>query len=500
MTTEPASPARGSPIEPQESSGNAGTGERVFILLICFLAGLRIFFFSAAFPFFNNVDEEAHLDLVCKLAAGHFPKGLEPYGQEAARLITANRSPEYYQGIPGAEAFNRTASQPENWEAGRNHESASPPVYYGLAAAWFNFGKLLGFSGRALLYWVRFLNVPVFVFVVWLAYCFGRRAFSSSWHLRLGLPLIVAFLPQDVFYSINSDVLSAPLVGGALLCLSKLYAETRRNTRLCVLVGLLIAASCLTKFMNLPLLAIASIVIAGKFRRSTRAADVLRQMFTIWCAALIPIVLWCARNLVVVGDLTGTSQMTRLLGWSRKPFGAIWGHPIFTLNGLTTFWHGLMGTFWRGEFFWHGSRLASANADAFYSISSALFIGIGATTLLFTNRTSKEMRRSGMIGISLISIFFFVGLLVVLSIMFDFGSCPYPSRTYPYLTSGRLILGALIPFFMVYLVGLNSVLTGFKRKWVHFGVLLVVIFVMTISEVRLSWSVFGSKYNWFHMQ
>lgn len=499
MTTEPALPARESPIDPQASPGSADIGERTVILLICFLAGLRIFFFSAAFPFFNNVDEEAHLDLICKLAAGHLPKGLEPFGKEAASLITANRSPEYYQGVPGAEAFSQMTSLPEYWTIRQNYEATSPPVYYGLAAVWFKFGKVLGFAGRGLLYWIRFLNIPVFVFLVWLAYRFGRTAFSSLWHLRLGLPLIVAFLPQDVFYSINSSVLSASLVGMALLCLLKLYAQPGRNTRLCVVVGLLIAGSCLTSLMDLPLLAIASIVVVGKLRRSTRATDTLHQMFTIWTAALIPIGLWCTRNLVVGGGLTGTGTKINLLGWSLKPFGAIWSHPIFTLNGLITFWQGLMGTFWRGEFYWHGSRLASANADAFYSISSALFVGIGAITLLFAKRANEEKQKSEVVAISLISVLFFVGLLVVLSIVFDFGNCPYPSRTYPYLAAGRLISGAILPFFMVYLVGLDFVLTGLKRKWVCFGVILIVTFVATISEFHLSWSVLSSQYNWFHM-
>ena len=37
--------------------------ERKLILLLCAIGALRVFIFSAAFPFFNNVDEQAHVDL-----------------------------------------------------------------------------------------------------------------------------------------------------------------------------------------------------------------------------------------------------------------------------------------------------------------------------------------------------------------------------------------------------------------------------------------------------
>ena len=38
--------------------------ERNGVLLLCLFAAIHVFIFSTAFPFFNNVDEEAHFDLV----------------------------------------------------------------------------------------------------------------------------------------------------------------------------------------------------------------------------------------------------------------------------------------------------------------------------------------------------------------------------------------------------------------------------------------------------
>jgi len=54
----------------------AAQHERMLILLFCAIAAVRVFTLSAAFPFFNNVDEQAHVDLVMKYARGHVPRDL----------------------------------------------------------------------------------------------------------------------------------------------------------------------------------------------------------------------------------------------------------------------------------------------------------------------------------------------------------------------------------------------------------------------------------------
>jgi len=465
---------------------------------ICLLAAVRVFAFCAAFPFFNNVDEEGHFDLTSKVARGHLPTELEPYDAAAADLIAAVRSPEYYQGMGGAATYSQMASQPGYWKAARNHEATSPPVYYIVAGTWFNAGKALGLSGRTSLYWIRFLDIPIFAALVWIAYCVARTAFPESWHLRLGLPLIVAFWPQDVFYSINSDVLSAPLVGVALVGLSGIGLKRAWGFRRYVGTGLFIAASFLTKLTNIPLLAVALVVALGKVRHSNSRTKDVHRILAMAAAVLIPVGLWCIRNLVVVGDLLGVKPKSQEMGFSVKPFGAIWDHPIFTLQGLTTFWHDLMGTLWRGEFFWHGSRLALPTTDAFYAISSAVFVSIGAITLLRPALSRDESQAIAMRRISLMAVLLYLGMLFVLSIVFDFGTSPFPSRDYPYFAIGRLMSGAFIPLVVVYLLGLDFVLTPVKEKWVRFAVVLIIPLIATISEIALSWNVFRSGYNWFH--
>jgi hypothetical protein len=70
--------------------------ERLIIAGLCLAAAIRVFIFSAAFPFFNNVDEVGHFDLVFKYSCGHLPFApLEKHDQQAAKIIGENGSFEY---------------------------------------------------------------------------------------------------------------------------------------------------------------------------------------------------------------------------------------------------------------------------------------------------------------------------------------------------------------------------------------------------------------------
>src|SRR5271154_2203137 len=73
--------------------------ERKWVLLLCLLAAVHVFVFSAAFPFFNNVDEQIHFDLAVKYSQGRVPRALEPMSAEAVHYIVLYGSPEYV-GIP----------------------------------------------------------------------------------------------------------------------------------------------------------------------------------------------------------------------------------------------------------------------------------------------------------------------------------------------------------------------------------------------------------------
>src|SRR6478672_1671259 len=62
---------------------------------LCIVAALRVLIFSAAFPFFGNVDEAQHFDVVIKYSLGHAPRRLDLIAPESARYIAFYGSPEF---------------------------------------------------------------------------------------------------------------------------------------------------------------------------------------------------------------------------------------------------------------------------------------------------------------------------------------------------------------------------------------------------------------------
>jgi len=76
--------------------------ERIIVLLLCAIAAVRVFTFAAAFPFFNNVDEQAHVDLVMKYAHCDSPRDLGYFSAEAAYYFSLYVTPEYFEtvGVP----------------------------------------------------------------------------------------------------------------------------------------------------------------------------------------------------------------------------------------------------------------------------------------------------------------------------------------------------------------------------------------------------------------
>ena len=491
--------------------------ERVFLCCLCALALLRIFFFAAVFPFFNKVDEQSHLDTAVKYSKGYLPrKEAMNYEHESAELIVLYGSPEYLNRPESFKSgkfpppfwhFDRTQISSiidewvDSWTRRANHEAFSPPVYYALAGAWFDLGKILGLKGAHLLYWIRFLSLPVYALLFWLAFLFCKTVFKTSPAMRFGILLLLAFFPQDVFYSINSDVLSPLFCVAALYLLIRIY-EAEESPLFHFLAGITASAALLVKLSNCPLLIIVAVLLSLRIRKllcAQRLKEQLPSLLLLISGCLLPLALWLGWNGYALGDVTGNAEKIRTLGWTMKPLAEIWNHPIFSPEGLIHFTDELLKTFWRGEFAWELRDIASEKMDSFYIMSSYALVLCSVINAL----TAKDADNPGnrfVIGISAITLFLFVLFLAAISTLYDFGNCFYPSREHPFFTSGRLILGALVPFLILYLDGLRVLVS--RTTSGHINLLLAVLFIcaiMTYSEIRMTWPVLGSDYNWFHL-
>ncbi len=490
--------------------------ELAIILSLCVLAAIRVLAFSAGFPPFTNIDEQAHYSLVLDYAEGRIPANLERYNPQAGGVIARYGSPEYLasqerfdQGLvrpplkdlPPELADAIAARATEEWRSRTNLESTQAPVYYAAAGAWYRLGELFGIHDIRLAYWIRFLNVLICGLLVWTAYAFIRQLYPGNLLLRTGVPLLLAFFPQDVFYSINNDVMTPLLYAVAFYSLLRIGLEESRTRGPYLVAGLSIAAVILVKMGNVTILVPMALVILALLRKARsegRLRETLRLIGLMVGAAIIPIAVWMARNYIGSGDLTGASEKISALTWTYRPLDAIFDHPVFGPAGAWTFISGLIVTFWRGELVWHMVRMAMRSADIFYIASTLLFTTAAVVALIWRRGEQPAGERyAGWMGISALAAS--VGLMFMLSIMFDFGYCFYPSCEAPFLTSGRLMSGVMVPFLVLYITGLDWLMSRARLPISRLWVLLVIVALITASEIAINLPAFHSPYNWFHL-
>ncbi len=483
------------------------------MIAFCVMAALRVLVFSTAFPFFNNVDERRHFDLVMKYAYGHVPRGAELISPVTLPYLARYASPEflaapesfeggYYGPLwthPAEEVAPTLAKIEEIWSTTPNQECSQPPLYYAVAGAWFNIGQGIGAKDGTALYWVRFLNVAFIAALAWLAYAAARIVFPDQVAMRLGVPLLVAFIPQDAFYGIDNDVLSPICFGITFICLARWFREDRPRIGLGIVTGLSIAAAYLTKLSNLPLIFVAIVAIAYwcfSRARSRKLRGAIPALIALVCCVAVPIAAWILWVKSHFGDFTGAASKAQLLGWTAKPFSNWWSHPIFSFSGLWTFLSELLASFWRGEFMWHAHTIGSKAMDVFYVLSSLGFFLIAIAALLWNRTKNVDQAQRRALWIAAASFIAAIGFLGFLSLQFDFGACINPSRERPYFFQGRLMAGAMIPFAMLYVYGLGRIL-----RWppLVLPTIAGLVVIITISDFFANSVAFASAYNWFHM-
>jgi Predicted membrane protein (DUF2142) len=496
--------------------------ERVLILLLCVAAAFRVFIFSAAFPFFSNIDEDLHFDLITQYSHAQVPRSFDRLKEETLNWIVPYASPEFLfpperfpdgkfpaplWKEPWSKVEPEIAATRAIWSKQINFESSQPPLYYALAGVWWWIGKHIGLVGIEALYWIRFLNVVLMPIVVWLGYLAARAIAPERLDLHIGVPLLLAFIPQPVFYAMNNDVLSSLCFGVLFLCVLQWLRTDAPNLLLGAATGVTIACTYLTKLSNLPLIVIAVAVVLARLVaivRRTPRAGLIALAALLLCAA-VPVGSWMVWLKLQFGDITGSTAKIAFLDWTRKPFVEWWQHPIFKPRGLWVFCSDLIASFWCGEVEWHGVRLGWQIADRLYAVSSLVFIAAAILGLRKHFALSAFQRQA--ITVSIVTVAAGIAFLGLLSTQFDFGSCVHPSRSHPYFTSGRLLSGALIPFALVYVYGIDSLCRIAapilpRMLWFDTAFPLLVIGAIVVfaeaSEIVTNRPVFASEHNWFH--
>lgn len=484
--------------------------ERRIVWFLCVLAALHVVIFSAAFPFFNNVDESNHFDLVVKYGAGHPPQKMNIISAEAMRYIAIFGSQEFlwstnsfssgrYPPPPWTQSLEVIRRYVEANELNRsnivNYEDSQPPVYYTASGAWWRLGKGIGLEGIGLLYWLRFMNAIVVGALVWVGWFAARSVFSGNYFITLAVPALIAFMPQSAFYSIENDVMSPLCFGTAFLCLLKF--RNQPEARWGIATGVLLAATYLVKISDIPLVLAALVIAWLPAMRTVREVRPLLPYAWLTLFAAGPIILWSVWSKTAFGDFTGAAAKVQILGWSRKPIAEWFHHPIFTPHGFWTFLSGLIATFWQGEIFWHRTPLSLSWLNNFYVFLTLTMLGAGVIALFRKPAATDLTQNRSALWLSLVFLSAAVAFLGFLSLIYDFHDCFYPSREHPYFSSGRLMLGALIPFALLFVYGFHFLTRRLGEGW-KFRVFAGMILLMLAGETITDWPVFFSLYNWFH--
>lgn len=492
----------------QARPGAPPARERALVALLALFAALRVGILAAAFPFFTNVDEHRHVDLVLKYARGA-PPVRAPVAFETAMpyLVSWLGAPDY-QLPPGAEpdaqpgwslspeALERRIARNEQlFSRLTNLDAFDSPAYYATAGGWLWLARGFGLGTAGALYSVRLLNALFAALLVLCASAVVRRTHPGDALVRWGVPCLLACFPQDALYYVTPDALS-PLVGAAAFALTlRLALEPESGAHRYAAAGAASAVAFLTKLPNLYLLAIAG----GAAVRRARQSAAARRGFALYAVCFAaPVGAWLLRNWLLQGDLLGADSKAELLGWAHNPASEWIRHPLFTAHGFAGFVGDLVPRFWRGELVWRRHELRWPPADAIYVATTLLFLGLACAAL--PRRPPGPARTAEIASAAALAIG--VAILVALSLRFVFPERGNPSAERPWFFHGRLIGGALLPFALLYVRGLCALTAALppRARPPAASALLAAICALAVgSELWLSLPAFRSPYNLFHL-
>jgi hypothetical protein len=317
----------------------------------------------------------------------------------------------------------------------------------------------------------------------------------------LFVPALIAVFPQDIFYGVNREVFSAPFAGAALLLLALSLRRVAR-ARVYLVAGAFTVG--LTFLIDVPN-AVLYLALLGTLifwlRRAYKEGSFRRDLIVTSAAGLLAMslpALWMARNYVWIGDITASRDKITALGWTLKPWASRWHHPLFSWDGAGYFLRELMKTYWRGEFLWHGKPLAAGFLDWFLVLASYSLMVAFVVYFLLQRRSTKDVQWwCDFIALSLVgSAFLFLALL---SLQFDFGTCFYPSRAFPYFVSGRIISGTMLPFLVIFASAFAR-LASRVQKWVPPSIAMgsIVVFI-GVTDILIKGTVVHSSFNLFSL-
>jgi hypothetical protein len=201
---------------------------------------------------------------------------------------------------------------------------------------------------------------------------------------------------------------------------------------------------------------------------------------------------WFLHNHAVLGSWSGSKAKQEYLTWTVKPLSQVLHHPIFTIDGFHYFVSTLSRNFWRGETFWNAAP-RQAWIDPLYLWLSVILCLIFVVHMFRTKSTDPGQFFGNAVSIMLVA--GGVLFLMLLSLPFDFGRCFYPSQARPYFVSGRIIIGVLLPFLILFLGGLQVLCGWISKRLDPLHVALPLAALVFATETVLFYPILSSRFN-----
>jgi hypothetical protein len=256
--------------------------------------------------------------------------------------------------------------------------------------------------------------------------------------------------------------------------------------------GLAAAAAFLTRYTNVVYLGLLGVALALRALAGEPARRLTARALWLAGAAALPVGAWLARNQIVLGDALGTARKVAHLEWTPLPWSALPGQPIFRPGGLAAWAPETLALFWRGEFRWHGEPMTLPGLDAALVWVSLALLAAGGVSAW---RAAK--RRAWLEPLALLATAVGFATLAVLSGRFEYADWGNPTRARPWFSEGRLALGVLLPFAIVFVRGL-ALLCERLPAGAAWTVLAAWLAFVTITDFVVTAPVFASPWSWLH--
>tara|TARA_B100000508_G_scaffold141033_1_gene145416 strand:+ start:4353 stop:5756 length:1404 start_codon:yes stop_codon:yes gene_type:complete len=444
------------------------------LFLISILFGMKLFFWSSIFPFYGNVDEKAHFDLITKYGNGEkYLKIPLPYSKDAVDLISNYQSDEYLRRVDSGTEYDLLLDfiYPPKQEDARlfvqslkNYQNNSPPLYYWITGAYYWLAGINSESSIDALYSLRWFSSGIsllfFVCFVW----FLKRNMGTT--AALSASILLLCFPQPVYYFLNNDVLSLPLITFAIL----LSWNSKRNH--VILSSILMGLAVWNKLSNLALVAIPPIIYLLSKENKQQKFKTIFSYSIVLGIIILPLFLW---NYNSTGTFTANAEKISILKWGENSFEDMLNHPIRTWEGLKHFlWFPILSLM-RGEVTWRLYPIIPEWMDY-------LIVVLVILSLLYL--AWKRKSQAKLLQSTYLATLFAFSFLTYLSLVFDYTESVYPSAKYPFFTSGRILIG-IFPFFIL---AINEMIMGIGKKLnispIYFSIALGLVFIITEYHFR----------------